>query len=277
MLLNFRYAFLMAVFFGHMSELAEADCDHCVDGIFTEFNPCNCGPAFVGPGACPGIGMPCPACDSVCCAKTGACCQNDCNSVVGYTAKLPIVTSDLACIIENPHKCCQLVQGLGGSATYNPPGDARWHVGKGDFQPGAGHVCPQLQSTNATAKLNVPLWAAIAYFPGSALPTLSSDGRLAHGKHTQLDFGRPGRCAGDLNVRVHANVLNQSSSISWVGECCDLCAETPGCTAWNMEHRNCTIFDSPQEDIRWSFGTGKSVFSGVKVAPSAEPKQTIFL
>lgn len=68
------------------------------------------------------------------------------------------------------------------------------------------------------------------------------------GLHTQLDLGRPGRCAGDAQVHLLGEPLKQEDGkamelkLPSVGHCCDKCADTSGCAGWSMDVDTSTCF-----------------------------------
>merc|ERR1712232_13870 len=102
------------------------------------------------------------------------------------------------------------------------------------------------------------------YFPVKFLPVLSSQGRLKHGTHEQLDLGRPtGSCAGNVGLQAVGRVLLHDSTLDSLGECCDLCVQTPQCTAWNFENNTCSIIDTVEDNILWS--SHDHAFAGLNI------------
>lgn len=258
------HAFLMAIVLGLVTGFAQADdCPRCLHGDFHEFWPCNCGTCTI----------PWASCDGQCCPGSS------CGSVCGIGGKKDGKPT-WACVFTQMKPCCSFCQQTDTChATYQPAGDVRWHIGNGDFYPGSGTACPTYgKARNATMPLSLSSGqSGVAWFTSAYLPTFSNEGRLLRGNHKHLDLGRPGRCAANLDVRMRGNVLDQNLTIRSVGQCCDLCADTPECTAWNMESHNCTLFDSPLEDIHESLTDldyGIPVFSGLKVIPFSEQGKT---
>lgn len=239
MLSLIRHAALVELLVAYMSAGVKAGgCPKCTGGNFVNKGECNAGQ--------------CPP-NKVC--PTGSICGN----------------MNICWVYQTG--CCDFCEVTGQCAGIqaNMNVDPYWHMGWGNFMPGPGEGCPKFfeASSQLKAQPNMTkpeIWPIISYMKQSMHPTLLGDGRLDHGKHEKLDLGRPGSCAATFSARILGSALSQNFALDTVGDCCDLCTQTAGCTAWNMEYRNCTLFDTVQEDVRWEIHYGYDpVFSGFNI------------
>merc|ERR1712217_308338 len=102
-------------------------------------------------------------------------------------------------------------------------------------------------------------------FSHSFVPVVSSSGRLQHGMHRQLDLARPaGTCAGNVGLRAVGNVMRYEDTFVSLGQCCDLCVKTTGCSAWSFEKHRCFLINTFAEDVIFKFEA--HAFSGLNIA-----------
>ncbi|OLQ13632.1 hypothetical protein AK812_SmicGene2272 [Symbiodinium microadriaticum] len=129
-----------------------------------------------------------------------------------------------------PSECCDKCRtntGCLGICIAKVPGVGSYPGGQGDIVDGPGHCVVDGNSLDDD-DCHMPL----------AQPQLQ-DGQVVYNKGQGNDLGRPGRCSADPYFRVAGKELRltdaSGNSVSSVGACCDLCAETPGCGGWTVE------------------------------------------
>ncbi|CAE7709603.1 unnamed protein product [Symbiodinium sp. CCMP2456] len=142
-----------------------------------------------------------------------------------------------------PSECCDKCRSNTdclGICIAKVPGVGSYPGGQGDIVDGPGH-CVVENGVNSSDDDD-------CHMPLSELEL--QNGQLIYTRGRSNDLGRPGRCSADPYFRVAGKelVMSGGRSVSSVGDCCDLCASTPGCGGWTVEMAQspwqCRLFEA---------------------------------